>query len=125
VDDLERGDADDLIAQPGGRPVEVGQLLGGDQRGHSRLAATGQERDHVVGAEGGELVDGDRRGRDRSSGPRVIQPIARGADQILHDQRAELRRESAVPGRVQAEQHDLGAPERLAQVDRRRVPALG
>ena len=32
MDDLHRGDAEHLVAEPGRGAVEVGQLLGGEQR---------------------------------------------------------------------------------------------
>ena len=52
VDDLERGHPDDLVAQSGRGAIEVGQFLGGNQHRQAGLATAGQQRDHVIGAEG-------------------------------------------------------------------------
>ena len=60
----------------------------------------------------------ERRPRGRS-----ISRCAAAATQILDRERPELRRERAVGARVQAEEHDVAARERRAQVDRRPAPA--
>ena len=57
VGDLDADDAEHLVAEAGPGALEVGHLLGGEQDADARLAAAGQQREHVVGAERGELVD--------------------------------------------------------------------
>ena len=109
VDDLDRGDAEHLVAQAGGGAIEVGELLGGDQHGQARLAPAREQRDHVVGAERRELVDRDRRRLGERAAARARPADRPRRDQVLDDQRAELRRELAVRARVEAEQDDLRA----------------
>ena len=69
--DLDRRVAEHLVAQAGRGAIEVGELLRGQQDADARLAAAGQQRDHVVGAERRELVDADQRlaGLGRVAGP--------------------------------------------------------
>ena len=63
VGDGDGGDAEHLIAEATPGALQVGELLGGEQHADAGLAPAGQQRQHVVGAEGTELVEGDRGGR--------------------------------------------------------------
>ena len=83
MDDLDRGEAEHLVAQAAAGAVEVGELLGGQQHADAGLAPAGQQREHVSAPQRRELVD-------RRSWPAAVgcpQPslaaVPGGADQVL------------------------------------------
>ena len=122
--ELDRGDAQHLVAEAGRGALEIGELLGGQKHAHPGFSSARQQRQHMVGPERRELVDADRR-LDRDAAAGALEAVAGGADQILDRQGAELGGELAVDARVEAEQDHVGALERGAQVNRRRRPTRG
>ena len=97
VCELQRRDPEHLVAKPRRRPLEICELLGGQQHADAGLPAAGQQRQHVVGAERRELIERDRR-RHRCAATGSFQPAAGRAGQVLDRERPELRRELAVRG---------------------------
>ena len=76
MDDLDRGQAEHLIAKPRRGAFQVSQLLGRQQNADARLAPAGQQVQDMVGAERRELIDRHDRGRMRRPGAARRSPLA-------------------------------------------------
>ena len=118
VRQLQRGDPEHLVTEAGRGTLEIRELLGGQQHADAGLAAAGQQRQHVVGAECRELVERDRR-RHRCAAAGSLQAAACRTGQILDRECPDLGRELAVGGCVQREQHDVAALQGRAEIDAR------